>query len=105
MISLCEKVAFEILPALRAEVAKILKEKYNLSQNEIAEILGISQASVSYYLNGLRGKKKIYTEKIEKLCEEIVRKIINKEEFRMKLNKIACNLAKEILKGVEPCKF
>jgi len=105
MSSLCEKVAFEILPSIRAEVSRILKEKYNLPQEEIAKILGISQASVSYYLNELRGKKRVEHKELENLCEELIRRILSVEEFRKKINKIACEIAKKIYKVEEPCKI
>lgn len=45
------------MPIFRALVAKELREKYGLSQNEIAAKMGITQAAVSHYLNSKRGTR------------------------------------------------
>jgi predicted transcriptional regulator len=51
----CEVVAKYILPVFRAMVAKELMSKHSISQNDVAEKLGITQAAVSQYLNSKRG--------------------------------------------------
>ncbi len=51
----CEAVAKHIMPIFRALVTKELRDKYGLSQNEIAAKLGITQAAVSHYINSKRG--------------------------------------------------
>ena len=43
----CEVVVKYVLPVFRAMVAKELIVKYKLSQNEVAQKLGITQAAVS----------------------------------------------------------
>jgi uncharacterized protein len=43
------------LPALRAMVAKRLREDYRMTQQEIADLLGVTQASVSNYARQTRG--------------------------------------------------
>jgi predicted transcriptional regulator len=55
MKSPCEVVAKYVLPVFRAMVAKDLMDNYNLSQNQVAEKLGITQAAVSHYINSKRG--------------------------------------------------
>jgi predicted transcriptional regulator len=40
------------IPAVRVAVARLLKRKYNMGQQEIADRLGITQASVNKYING-----------------------------------------------------
>jgi hypothetical protein len=55
MRSPCEVVAKYVLPVFRAMVAKDLMDNYNLSQNQVAEKLGITQAAVSHYINSKRG--------------------------------------------------
>ncbi len=47
--------AFYVIPTIRKEFARVMKEKYNISQREIAEILGISEAAVSQYFKNKRG--------------------------------------------------
>ena len=53
----CEVVVKYILPEIRAAVAKELDEHYHLTQQKIANALGITQAAVSYYLNAKRANK------------------------------------------------
>ena len=52
----CEVIVREVLPAFKAFIVKELFHQYNLSQTEIANHLNITQASVSYYLRGERGR-------------------------------------------------
>jgi len=79
------------LPAIRAAVAEELSDKYNYTQEEIANSLGIVQVAVSKYLN------KRYSSKIAKLknyikekglAEDIVKSIIDKQEKEKIENKI-----------------
>lgn len=51
----CEVVTSKVLPALRALVVRRLSEHYMMRQVDIAGAMGITQASVSQYLNEIRG--------------------------------------------------
>jgi len=63
-----------LIPALRAILAKDLAKKYNIREDEISKMLGVTQAAVSNYIRGIRGDPKL----IEKLlCEEQVANMIN----------------------------
>ncbi len=53
----CESFARGILPIFKGLVAKELIEKYSFTQLEAAEKLGITQASISYYLHAKRGRR------------------------------------------------
>lgn len=55
MINPYEIVSKSALPALRAMVAKRLREEYNLTQQQVANRLGVTQASVSNYARKARG--------------------------------------------------
>jgi predicted transcriptional regulator len=74
----CEVVAKEILPSLRALIAKTLIEKHKLTQIEAAKRLELTQGAISQYYRYLRGVK---TKQLEK-DEAIIKKI---EEFAAKL--------------------
>lgn len=52
MVSECDSRVRVAIPAIRIAVAKLLKSKYNMGQQEIARRMGITQASVNKYLNG-----------------------------------------------------
>jgi len=53
----CEKVTKYLLPAFRCIIAKELTDKHKMSQTEVARLLGITQASISYYLCSKRAIK------------------------------------------------
>ena len=63
-----------LIPALRAILAKDLAKKYNIREDEISQMLGVTQAAVSNYIRGIRGDPKL----IEKLLgdEQVANMII-----------------------------
>jgi predicted transcriptional regulator len=62
--------AKSLIPAVRAILAKKLIREYALKEEDIAKVLGITQAAVSNYVRGTRGD----TELISKL--ESVREVM-----------------------------
>ena len=55
-----------LIPALRAILAKDLAHKHNIREDEISQMLGVTQAAISNYIRGIRGDPKL----IEKLVQE-----------------------------------
>lgn len=55
LISPCEAAVWVIIPAIRREIVRILVEEMSMMQREVVELLGITEAAVSQYLNGKRG--------------------------------------------------
>lgn len=51
----CEISARYVIPAVRLMIARKLIEEHNLTQSEVAELLGVTQPSISHYLNSKRG--------------------------------------------------
>ncbi len=78
----CEEIATKMLPTLRALVADLLVVKYGLTQTEVAETMGISKASVSYYRNSLRGDKSLVNQFPELLryADRIAKGLVNEEK-------------------------
>jgi predicted transcriptional regulator len=81
----CEKIV-KILPVIRANIARELIKNYNLSQERVAEILGITQSAVSQYTKNIRGKELKAIEEtlilesgdefkkaVKEMCEEIMK--------------------------------
>ncbi len=62
--------AKSLIPAVRAILAKKLIKEYALKEEDVAKVLGITQAAVSNYVRGTRGD----TELISKL--ESVREVM-----------------------------
>ena len=89
----CEILVKNILPAIRAIMVKELSQKYNKSQKEIAELLGITQPSVSYYLHGERGERAIDIIKETKKTHDKILELLE----GLVVGHITCNnLLKEI---------
>ena len=74
----CEIMA-ERMPALRSALARKLSER-GMSQIKIAEMLGITQAAVSQYLNNIRGKHIMRNSDIEKEISRLAQKIIGEKK-------------------------
>lgn len=98
---LCEDFVKDILPAVRALLTKDLLEKYDLTQNQAAKKLDMTQPAISQYKNKLRGKKAKRLESSEKisgminnLAERIANDQIDMDNFDEELCDI-CEKAKE----------
>jgi predicted transcriptional regulator len=98
-----------VIPAVRREFAKVFTKKYKLTQEEAAEILGVSKAAVSQYINSKRASLKLPKEivnEIEKSAGRVIkdRGIVVGEIMRIislvKNRKLLCNLCKKYNKGI-----
>lgn len=54
---LCEMMVEEILPSVRALVAKDLMQTYGMNQEQVSKKLGVTQPAISQYVRELRGQK------------------------------------------------
>ncbi len=77
-----ERAAKEIIPAIRSAIAKELKNKYKIKEEEIAKYLGIAQAAVSKYISGKYSKKVSEIEEMldKKMIEHYAGRIFKNEE-------------------------
>jgi predicted transcriptional regulator len=50
-----EVMVAKLIPTIRARLAKILIDDYGMRQVDVADRLGITQATVSHYYTGCRG--------------------------------------------------
>jgi len=66
-----EEAAHGTVPAIRASLSVALAKKYKMSECEIAEALGITQAAVSKYLSGK------YSSKIKRLQARISKSMLD----------------------------
>jgi hypothetical protein len=75
----CEIIVWYILPAIRKEFAKALIKNHDLTQKKVADKLGITEAAVSRYLSGKRGRgdlailNKEIIEEIRKSTDQIIK--------------------------------
>ncbi len=79
----CELVVRFVLPAFRSLVAKELIETHHVSQVAASELLGTTQAAVSYYLYSKRGGKIMKQlesmPNIQSIAREMANKMVAKE--------------------------
>jgi predicted transcriptional regulator len=79
----CEHIVRNVLPAIRALIAKRLVVDSGLTQVEAARKLGITQAAVSFYLSSKRGKQVLselsQTEKVHAAVTEVTAQLLAKE--------------------------
>lgn len=96
----CEEFVNEYMPTVKAYIAYILYNKYELKQVEISEILDITQPAVSQYIRGSRGKTTELSEEIEKSIEEVAEEIYNSSESgkltQEKVDELMCEICKKI---------
>ncbi|MCD6127686.1 MAG: winged helix-turn-helix transcriptional regulator [Methanomicrobia archaeon] len=96
----CEIIVKEVLPTIRSAVVFILYNEYKLTQTEIAEKMGITQASVNQYIQKTRGRNRKILDNIPEIKEkskEIAKTVFNDGDY---LNSL-CDLCKDIRKNKE----
>ena len=64
----CDRIAKYVLPAVRVSVAEGMKNEYSMSQQKIAQKLGVAQVAVSKYLNGR------YSDNVKRIRDYIIKK-------------------------------
>jgi predicted transcriptional regulator len=102
----CAEAIWYVLPKIRAGLAKELG-RLGLNQQEIADELGLSQAAVSQYVTGKRGKGK--TEKLSRdtydLLIDLSSRLIDDEvdDLRGRICTI-CEQVREDQKNLSECK-
>lgn len=95
----CEVVAFEVLPAVRAMVARQLIDRHGLSQKRAAALLGVSQPAISHYKRDLRGWKSGLFRKnpgLRAMAEGIAERMASGEATGQHATMLFCELCKEM---------
>lgn len=77
---LCEKVVWNILPAIRKEISKILIENKGYTRKKVADTLGVTEAAVSRYLSKKRGKLEITDKDLLKEIQKSTNRIIKGDD-------------------------
>lgn len=65
-----------IIPALRRELAKAMLE-LKLTQKQIAEIMGVTEAAISQYLHSKRGKEVVFSKAVLKEIKAAAARIVD----------------------------
>lgn len=98
----CQTLFNNAIPAaVKSIIAKELIETYGFTQEQIAERLGITQAAVSQYSNGVRGKGVNSILSDEKLSDWVKKLASEIASGNFKLGEAECDLCAETRKGVK----
>jgi len=103
----CEVAVKSVIPAVRAVLAKELAERHSMKQNQVAEILGISQSAVSKYNSKVRGHV-IEIEEIEEIqtpINNMITLLVNRKNRRTEFLKLFCQTCIIIRKRGLMCQF
>ncbi len=107
---------FFILPALRRDLARSMKEKLGLDQKTIAKRLGITEPAVSQYLNNKRATKVVFSPRVDSAILLSSKKILDNISLIREVQSlitlareelVTCALHEELvpaLKGCRACK-
>jgi len=103
----CEIAVKSVIPAVRALMAKELVDKRSLKQDEVAEILGVSQSAVSKYTRKIRGYviKIDNLEEIQPLINEMIDLLVGGTYQREAFLKCFCQTCMLIRKTSMMCQF
>lgn len=92
----CEVAVKSVVPAIRAGLAKELIKTRKLKQNDIADLLGITQTAVSKYARNVRGRiiniEEI--EEVQQMMTETVEVLVNGRIPRDQLVDRVCEICK-----------
>lgn len=97
----CEVIVSSILPSIRSIMTKELLTTYKMTQQQTADILGITQPAVSQYSRESRAPKVKILEKhqdIMKEIDELIKDIVDKKINAREINKRFCDICKIIRK-------
>ncbi len=71
----CETMVFKLLPALRALISSHLIEDYGYTQEQVAQVLGVTQASISRGLSQLDRFEAYYTPSIRQSAKNFAKQL------------------------------
>jgi len=103
----CEIVVQKILPVIRSEIAKELKETHKLTQKEIARALNITQPAVSQYIARARGYSTITSKdrQLKKMISDFAKELKNGKLDGNKKIEFFCGVCRHCRKTALICKF
>jgi predicted transcriptional regulator len=100
----CEMAVWYILPVVRRDLAKELIRQ-GLSQRKISEIFGVSEAAISQYVKGTRGKGMLLGKKASSAVKDLAAEIAKKEMTQQKMAEKICNICMIAKKEESACKI
>ena len=115
----CEVVVTTVLPAIRSLITRQLMDDYKFTQQQTADLLGLTQPAVSQYVKQSRGVKVRILERqpeimvmIDDLTKDVATSKLRPRELQSKFcqickeirkKRIICYLHEEIYPSIVPC--
>jgi hypothetical protein len=78
----CQKIVWDVLPAIRAAIAVELVRN-GVSQVETARMLEIAPSAVSQYISGKRGYRVEFEEDVKKSVSILAQDLIDKKQVNL----------------------
>jgi predicted transcriptional regulator len=100
MESPCQRIVWDVLPAIRAAIAVELV-RCGVSQVESARMLEIAPSAVSQYLSGKRGYRIEFENDVKRSIERLARDL--KKGKNVNLVERTCEICKQLREGDEQC--
>ncbi|MGD0079790.1 MAG: transcriptional regulator [Methanoregula sp.] len=98
MESPCQKIVWDVLPAIRAAIAVELV-KCGVSQVEAARMLEIAPSAVSQYLSGKRGYRIEFENEVKKSIEQLAQDL--RDGRNVNLVQRTCDICHQLREGEE----
>jgi predicted transcriptional regulator len=92
----CEEMSKKWLPAARGALVEYLYRDEKMSQNQIAKFLGVSQSSISRYINAQRGVAREKLENIPGFSEKIREVVGDVRSGKIKDSEALCIICRYI---------
>jgi predicted transcriptional regulator len=78
--------AKSLIPAIRSILSQKLIKEYGLREEEVAKVLGVTQAAVSNYVRGTRGDSQLVTKlesvlEVTRMIEDIARDLASNKAY------------------------
>ena len=78
----CQKIVWDVLPAIRAAIAVELV-RCGVSQVEAARMLEIAPSAVSQYLSGKRGYRIEFEDSVKKSIAQLAQDLIDRKQIKV----------------------
>jgi predicted transcriptional regulator len=103
----CEVAVKSVIPAIRSAIARELTQSYGLKQEEVAQLLGVTQTAVSKYTRHCRGAvlEVREVEGAQPVLKETVWSLANGEMDKYELAEKLCLVCRIIRKRGLMCKL
>ena len=107
MVMPCEIAVKSVVPSIRAFIAIELTQSYQMKQNDVANILGITQTAISKYTRQVRGTviKIGDSEEIQAMIQQITSQIADKKISRQDLALRFCQICQIIRRNGLMCQL